>query len=71
MDAVTRLIEMGGHGAFVWGAYAAAALVLVVLWLLSWRSLRGAEGELKRLETRLPGRRGTGDRAAEAARGRA
>ena len=69
MDAVTRFVEMGGHGAFVWGAYAAAALVLVVLWLISWRSLRGAEGELKRLETRLPGRRAAPDRAAEAARG--
>lgn len=68
MDGVTRFVEMGGNGGFVWGAYAAAALVLVLLWLLSWRSLRRAEGELRRLESRLPGRRGEHGRAVEAAR---
>ena len=61
-----QYLQMGGHGGFVWAAYAAAALVLVALWLVSWRSLKRSEDELKRLETRLPGARSAG-----AARGRA
>jgi heme exporter protein CcmD len=60
MDPAMRMLEMGGHGGFVWAAYVAAALVLVVLWLLSWRSLKRCEDELKRLETRLPGARSAG-----------
>ena len=61
-----QFVEVGGHGGFVWAAYAVAALVLVALWLLSWRSLRRSEEELRRLEMRLPGARPAG-----AARGRA
>jgi heme exporter protein CcmD len=66
MEGALNYLEMGGHGGFVWAAYAAAALVLILMWLFSWRSLKRSEEELKRLETRLPG-----DRAEGAARGRA
>ena len=66
MEGAMQYLQMGGHGGFVWAAYAAAALVLAGLWFLSWRSLKRSEGELKRLETRLPGARSAG-----AARGRA
>ena len=66
MERALAYLEMGGHGGFVWAAYGAAALVLVALWVLSWRSLKRSQEELRRLETRLPGARPTG-----AARGRA
>ena len=66
MEGAMQYLQMGGHGGFVWAAYAAAALVLIVLWIFSWRSLKRSEDELKRLETRLPGARSAG-----AARGRA
>ena len=66
MEGAFAYLDMGGHGGFIWAAYAAAALVLVGLWVLSWRSLKRSEEELKRLETRLPGARPAG-----AARGRA
>ena len=67
MERVLGYLEMDGHGGFVWAAYAAAVLVLAGLWLLSWRSLRRSEEELRRLETRLPGARSAGGTA----RGRA
>jgi heme exporter protein CcmD len=60
MEAALASLDMGGHGGFVWAAYAAAALVLAGLWVLSWRSLKRSEAELKRLETRLPGARPAG-----------
>ncbi|HVG82294.1 MAG TPA: heme exporter protein CcmD [Methylomirabilota bacterium] len=66
MEGVLAYLDMGGHGGFIWAAYAAAALVLVGVWVLSWRGLKRSEEELKRLETRLPGARPTGT-----ARGRA
>jgi heme exporter protein CcmD len=66
MERALTYLEMGGHGGFVWAAYAAAAFVLVALWVLSWRSLKRSEEELRRLEARLPGARPTG-----AARGKA
>ncbi|HXV22778.1 MAG TPA: heme exporter protein CcmD [Alphaproteobacteria bacterium] len=56
MSGILRFLEMGGHGGFVWGAYAAVALVLLVLGLISWLDLKRSEGELKRMEARLPGR---------------
>ena len=71
MEALTRFFEMGGYGGFIWPAYAVAALVLILLWIFSWRSLRRSEGELAQLDTRLPGRKGGQGRTAETARGQA
>jgi heme exporter protein D len=71
MEALNRFIDMGGYGGFIWAAYAAAALVLILLWLFSWRSLRRSEGELAQLDRRLPGRKGGQGRTAETARGQA
>ena len=68
METLQRFLDMDGYGGFVWPAYAAAAVVLVVLWRLSWRALRRSEGALTEIEARLPGRRERGDRAG-AARG--
>jgi len=71
MNALSRFIDMGGFGGFIWAAYAAAALVLIALWWFSWRGLRRSEGELAQLDSRLPGRRGGTGRTPETARGQA
>lgn len=42
-------LEMGGKAAFVWPAYAVAALMLVGFAILSWRRLRAAERALQRI----------------------
>lgn len=39
-------LSMGGYGAYVWAAYAAAALLLIGLVVASLRALRRAEAEL-------------------------
>ena len=41
---------MGGHGPFIWGAYAVALAVLGALGLASWRGYRAARAEVARLE---------------------
>lgn len=45
------MIDLGGHGAYVWPAYGAAALVLLGLLLVSLRRLFTAERELARLQS--------------------
>jgi heme exporter protein D len=45
----TGFLDMGGYAAFVWPAYAVAALVLVGFALVSWRRLRAAERALERV----------------------
>jgi heme exporter protein D len=42
-------LEMGGKAAFVWPAYAVAALMLIGFAILSWRRLRAAERALQRI----------------------
>jgi heme exporter protein D len=46
---LTDFFAMGGYAAYVWPAYAIAALVLIVLLVLSWRSARRRVAELERL----------------------
>jgi heme exporter protein D len=48
-DSVSMYFQMGGYAAFVWSAYAIAALVLIGFALSSWRRLRAAERALERL----------------------
>jgi heme exporter protein D len=38
--------EMGGYAAFIWPSYGVAALLLVVLFMLSARRLKAAERTL-------------------------
>lgn len=40
---MTEFLSMGGYAAFIWAAYAAAALGLAGLGLSSWRSMRVLE----------------------------
>ena len=56
MGQFESFLAMGGHGAFVWGAYGVCAVVLVALTLASLRRLRASEAALRRLEQRRGGR---------------
>ena len=40
---MSEYLAMGGYAAFIWPSYGIAALLLVVLFLLSARRLRAAE----------------------------
>jgi len=42
-------LSMGGYAAFVWPAFAFAALVLTGLFLASWREAKAREAELESL----------------------
>jgi heme exporter protein CcmD len=46
--------EMGGDATFIWRAYRIAALMLIVVAVLSWRRLRAAERALRRLPESNP-----------------
>ncbi len=54
---MTDFLSMGGYAAFVWPAYALAALVLLGLLAATWKGLRDAETTLKALESARPARR--------------
>ncbi len=51
MEKLTEVLAMGGFGAFVWPSYAAAALVLTALFILSRRSLKRTQRILRQLES--------------------
>ena len=60
--------EMGGYAAYVWPAFGAAAVIMVVLLVLSIRTMRAREAALKTLEATARRRRaadGDGDRDGE------
>ena len=57
MDALATYFAMGGYAAFVWPAYAVAAVVLGGLALQSWRRYRASQGALRHVEPRVPERR--------------
>lgn len=44
---------MGGYSTFVWPAYFLTAVVMLGLWLLSWRHLRQTEKDLNKIESHL------------------
>jgi heme exporter protein D len=48
MQALSTFLHMGGYGAFVWSAYAIAALVLVLNLVLPRRAERAALARLRR-----------------------
>ncbi|MCC7272447.1 MAG: heme exporter protein CcmD [Alphaproteobacteria bacterium] len=49
MEALSAFLAMGGHGAFVWPAYGAAALILVGVLVASLARLRREERTLAAL----------------------
>ena len=52
METISAYLDMGGHGGFIWPAYAIVTVVMVGLMIVSRRSLKAAEETLKMLETR-------------------
>ena len=50
MESIITFLNMGGYAAFVWPAFGITTLVMVVLLLLSRRSLAAREKALKALE---------------------
>ena len=60
METLHDFLAMGGYAAYVWPAYAVAALLLGGLAIASWRKLRAAERALAMLEQRSRRRGGNG-----------
>ena len=54
---MAEFLEMGGHAVSVWGAYGAAAVILVGLLVVSLRSSSRRHRQLEKLERELRGRR--------------
>jgi heme exporter protein D len=46
---VSEFLEMGGYGAFIWPAYGAAALLMMGVLILSWKSMRQREALVESL----------------------
>ena len=44
---------MGGYGFFVWSCYGISALALLILFFVSYRSLRRSEIKLNELKTKI------------------
>jgi len=53
-ETIQNFFAMGGYAAFVWPAYALAAIVLAGLLAVSLRQLRRAEAELAALGLSRP-----------------
>lgn len=60
MTGVLNFLAMGGYAAFVWPAYAAAAVVLIALALQSLSAYRRRRRELDRLQQGSARRGGAG-----------
>jgi heme exporter protein D len=71
LEHVVSFLEMGGYGAYVWPAFAATALVLVVLLWATVHSLRANERMLAGLQQAAAGtdepRRGARSRSSRRA----
>ena len=59
MEALAEFFAMGGHGAFVWSAFAVAVLVMVALLAVSLHQARTNQAALDRLQATRPARRAT------------
>ena len=51
MSDFSTFLAMGGHGLYVWLSYAATALGLGGLTLLTWLTLRRRIAQLRRMES--------------------
>jgi len=50
--SVSEFFAMGGYAHFVWPAYGIVTVVLVALWIASFRFVRSTERELEGLDIR-------------------
>ena len=60
METISAYLDMGGHGGFIWPAYAIVTVVMAGLMMVSRRALKTAEDALKALTRGADG--GTPDR---------
>jgi heme exporter protein D len=58
MDRFAKFLAMGGYAAYVWPAFAIAAIVMVGLLVSTLHTLHRRERELAELESRPERRRG-------------
>lgn len=54
---MTDFFEMGGYAGYVWSSYGLTAIALLVLLMVSLRSLKKSRVDLAHLETLLKSRR--------------
>jgi heme exporter protein D len=58
---VQEFLDMGGYAAFVWPAYGITALIMVILFVVSWRAAKTSDAKLKALQSTVRrGRRAVG-----------
>ncbi|WP_417518648.1 heme exporter protein CcmD [Minwuia sp.] len=57
---MAEFFSMGGYGSFIWSSYAAVALGMIVLFVVSVRGARKAEREASALRALSPRRRRKG-----------
>jgi heme exporter protein D len=50
---MSEFFDMGGYAAFVWPAYLAVTLVIVILGVQSWRRQKALTGEAARLKQEM------------------
>jgi heme exporter protein D len=46
---MSEYLAMGGYGAFIWPAYGVAAILMVGVLILSWKSMRQREALVEEL----------------------
>lgn len=56
MDAINQFFAMGGYAGFVWPSYGLGAVVMGALLVVTLRTLRKSEAELKLLQDSRPDR---------------
>ena len=55
--AIFQWASMGGYAAFIWPAYAGTFLILALVLVLSWRSVRRLETQTKQAQDLRAARR--------------
>jgi heme exporter protein D len=60
---VQEFLDMGGYAGFIWPSYIITALVLAIVFALTWRLLKTSERRLEALQA-ARGRRPRGKRGA-------
>lgn len=51
---MSEFLHMGGYAAFVWPAYLAVMLVVIIMGIQSWRSQKALTEEAARLKEAMP-----------------
>jgi heme exporter protein D len=54
MEGLSTFFAMGGYAAYVWPAYGVAAIILIAFTIDSWRRVRAAAADLRRMEASNP-----------------